>query len=186
MTGFLKRTRHAGIYETDRGYVVRYRDHTGRQRQHACSTLDDAKRFRAKVTLNPASGSPRSGPTVSEYAAEWLSMLAGVRPATAAEYRRDLEKYILPRIGHVRMGALDARKIRRLAYDLREEKTTRARPGTRCHAHATDAVVCDLDEKGSTVAANADLNLLGARAHRPAPPLASHANGRGGSTGSVL
>jgi integrase len=129
MTRDLKRTRHAGIYETDRGYVVRYRDHTGRQRQHACRTLDDAKRFRAKVTLNPASSSPRSGPTVNEYASEWLTMLAGVRPATAAEYRRDLEKYILPRIGHVRMGALDARKIRRLAYDLREEKTVRAPRG---------------------------------------------------------
>ena len=92
-------------------------------------TLDDAKRFRARVTLNPASSSPRSGPTVTEYASEWLTMLAGVRPATAAEYRRDLEKYILPRIGHVRMGALDARKIRRLAYDLREEKTVRAPRG---------------------------------------------------------
>jgi integrase len=66
---------------------------------------------------------------VSEYAEEWLSLLAAVRASTAAEYRRDLEKYILPRIGHVRLGALDARKIRRLAYDLREERTTRAPKG---------------------------------------------------------
>lgn len=129
MTRSLKRTRHAGIYETGAGYVVRYRDHAGRQRQHACRTLDEAKRFRAKVTLNPASASPRSGPTVSEYAEEWLSMLAGVRSATAVEYRRDLEKYVLPRIGHVRLGALDARRIRRLAYDLREEQTIRAPRG---------------------------------------------------------
>ena len=46
---------------------------------------------------------------------EWLSLLAAVRAATAVEYRRDLEKYVLPRVGHVRMGALDARKIRRCA-----------------------------------------------------------------------
>lgn len=108
---------------------MRYRDHSARQRQKTCRTLEEAKRFRAKVTLNPAAGSPRSGPTVSEYADEWLGMLAGVRPATATEYRRDLTKYVLPRIGSVRLGALDARRIRRLAYDLREEKTKRAPTG---------------------------------------------------------
>src|SRR6266545_2399018 len=129
MTPPLKRTRHPGIFEAGGSYVVRYRDHSGRQRQRTCRTLDEAKRLRAKVTLNPAAGTPRSGPTVSEYAEEWLGMLVGVRPGTAIEYRRDLEAYILPRIGGVRMGALDARKIRRLAYDLREERTARAPKG---------------------------------------------------------
>jgi integrase len=129
MTARLKRTRHPGIYETESSYIVRYRDVSGRQRQKTCRTLDEAKRFRAKVTLNPAAGSPRSGPTVAEYADEWLSMLAGVRPATAVEYRRDLEAYVLPRLGGVRIGALDARRIRKLAYDLREEKTKRAPAG---------------------------------------------------------
>lgn len=125
----LKRTRQPGIFEAGRSYVVRYRDHSGRQRQRTCRTLDEAKRLRAKVILNPAASTPRSGPTVSEYAEEWLGMLVGVRPGTAIEYRRDLERYILPRIGAVRMGALDARKIRRLAYDLREERTARAPSG---------------------------------------------------------
>jgi integrase len=129
VTARLERTRHPGIYETGKSYVVRYRDQSGRQRQKTCRTLDEAKRFRAKVTLNPAAGSPRSGPTVSEYAEDWLSMLAGVRPATAIEYRRDLETYILPRIGGLRLGALDARRIRKLAYDLREEATIRAPSG---------------------------------------------------------
>jgi integrase len=129
MTVRLKRTRHPGIYETGSSYIVRYRDVSGRQRQKTCRTLDEAKRFRAKVTLNPGAGSPRSGPTVAEYADEWLSMLAGVRPATAVEYRRDLEAYVLPRLGGVRIGALDARRIRKLAYDLREEKTKRAPAG---------------------------------------------------------
>jgi hypothetical protein len=68
MTARLKRTRHPGIYETGESYVVRYRDQSGRQRQKTCRTLDEAKRWRAKVTLNPATGSSRSGPTVSEYA----------------------------------------------------------------------------------------------------------------------
>ena len=129
MTARLKRTRHPGIYETGSSYIVRYRDVSGRQRQKTCRTLDEAKRFRAKVTLNPAAGSPRSGLTVAEYADEWLSMLAGVRPATAVEYRRDLEAYVLPRLGGVRIGALDARRIRKCAYDLREEKTKRAPAG---------------------------------------------------------
>jgi integrase len=129
MTDQLARTRHPGIYEAGKSYIVRYRDQSGRQRQKSCPTLDEAKRFRAKVTLNPATGSPRSGPTVSEYAEEWLSMLAGVRPATAIEYRRDLENYVLPHIGAVRISALDARRIRKLAYDLREEKTKRAPSG---------------------------------------------------------
>jgi hypothetical protein len=129
VTERLKRTRHPGIYETGTSYVVRYRDQSGRQRQKTAQTLDEAKRFRAKVTLNPAAVSPRSGPTVAEYAKEWLSLLAGVRPATAIEYRRDLETYILPRLGGVRIGALDARRIRKLAYDLREEATKRAPAG---------------------------------------------------------
>jgi integrase len=129
VTDRLKRTRHPGIFATGKAYVVRYRDQGGRQRQKTCQTLEEAKRFRAKVTLNPAAVSPRSGPTVSEYAEEWLSMLAGVRPATAIEYRRDLETYLLSGIGHVRIGALDARRIRKLAYDLRDEKTKRAPDG---------------------------------------------------------
>src|SRR5438046_2943518 len=125
MTARFERTRHPGIYETGSSYIVRYRDASGRQRQKTSRTLEEAKRFRAKVTLNPAAGSPRSGPTVAEYADEWLSMLAGVRPATAVEYRRDLETYVLPRIGGVRVTALDARRIRKLAYDLKEEATPR-------------------------------------------------------------
>lgn len=133
MTDRLARTRQPGIYEAGKSYIVRYRDQSGRQRQKSCRTLEDAKRFRAKVTLNPAMGSPRSGPTVSEYAEEWLTVLAGVRPATAIEYRRDLENYVLPHIGAVRISALDARRIRKLAYDLREEKTKRA-PGGRSWA----------------------------------------------------
>jgi len=76
MTERLKKTRHPGIFETSSSYVVRYRDLSGRQRQKTCRTLDEARRFRAKVTLNPGAGSPRSGPTVSEYAEEWLSMLS--------------------------------------------------------------------------------------------------------------
>jgi integrase len=129
VTAPLKRTRHPGIFQAGTSYVIRYRDQGGRQRQKTCRTLDEAKRFRAKVTLNPAAGSPRSGPTVAEYAEEWLSMLVAVRPATAAEYRRDLGTYVLPRIGRVRIGALDARRIKKLAYDLREEATPRAPRG---------------------------------------------------------
>ena len=89
----------------------------------------EAKRFRAKATLNPSTVSPRSGPTVREYAEEWLSMLGSVRSSTALEYRRDLETYVLPRIGSIRIRALDARRIRRLAHDLREERTSRASSG---------------------------------------------------------
>jgi integrase len=129
MTALLTRTKDPGIFKAGPSYIVRYRDHAGKQRQKTCTTLTEAKRFRAKVTLNPAAGSPRSGPSVTEYATEWLAMLAGVRPATASEYRRDLENYVLPRIGSSRLGALDARRIRKLAYDLREERTTRAPNG---------------------------------------------------------
>ena len=88
MTRQLKRTRHPGIFEAGARYVVRYRDGSGRQRQRSCRTLEEAKRFRAKVTLNPATATPRSGPTVAEYAEEWLGALVGLRPGTAMEYRQ--------------------------------------------------------------------------------------------------
>lgn len=129
MTRPLKRTRHAGIFGAGASYVVRYRDQSGRQRQRSCRTLDEAKRFRAKVTLNPAVATSRSGPTVAEYAEDWLGTLVGVRPGTAMEYRNDLKVYVLPRIGKVRIGALDARRIRGLAHEIREERTKYAPQG---------------------------------------------------------
>jgi len=38
--------------------------------------LEEAKRFRAKATLNPSTVAPRSGPTIREYAEEWLTPAA--------------------------------------------------------------------------------------------------------------
>ncbi len=71
---------------------------------------------RALGAVSETSSTDGTASTGSEHAEEWLSVLAGVRPATAIEYHRDLETYVLPRIGDVRIGGIGARRrIRKLA-----------------------------------------------------------------------
>ena len=63
----------------------------------------------------------RSTLTVAEYLAEWVDAhAAAVKPKTMAGYRHDIDHYIVPRIGRLRLQALRPAVISKLYRDLAE------------------------------------------------------------------
>ena len=71
----------------------------------------------------PDVASSSTGPpsTVAAYLAEWLEAHAStVKPKTLAGYRHDIDHYIVPRIGHMRLQALRPAVISKLYRELAE------------------------------------------------------------------
>ncbi len=79
----------------------------------------------------------RSGEyTVAEWLRLWFELYAkpNIRPSTAGYYRRALEEYTIPRIGHIKLNKLTSREIQKLYKDLLEtgrlrKKQRRKHPG---------------------------------------------------------
>ncbi len=70
----------------------------------------------------------RSGEyTVAEWLRLWFELYAkpSIRPSTAGYYKRGIEQYTVPRIGHVRLNKLTSREIQKLYKDLLENGRTR-------------------------------------------------------------
>lgn len=144
----LVRTNERGIYKRGNRYAVIYRDHEGRQRQESARTLDDARRLkRARQTAaDQGDVIAPSRLTVAEYARTWIEGYHGrghgFRERTRDEYRRDLERYVIPFLGTKRLGALrrtevrefvgwladDAAQARRHADENARRKTAGKRP----------------------------------------------------------
>jgi integrase len=78
----------------------------------------------AKVVDSVATGEHRHDDrqTVGAYLAEWIDAKEanGLRPATVAVYRVDVERDIVPALGTVRLGELRPGHVLRLLRDLRE------------------------------------------------------------------
>lgn len=114
----LVKTNERGIYKRGNRYAVIYRDHDGRQRQESARTLDDARRLkRARQTA--ADQGEVIAPTrltVGEYARTWIDGYHGrghgFRERTRDEYRRDLERYVIPFLGAKRLNALRRTDVR--------------------------------------------------------------------------
>jgi len=108
----LEKTRTPGVYKRGKVYVVVYRDPDGRQRQESARTFDDARRLRARRVSDVDAGEHRVPSTVTfaEYARGWIERHQGsgrgFRESTRAEYRRDLERYVIPFLGAKRLTAL--------------------------------------------------------------------------------
>jgi integrase len=83
----------------------------------------------------------RSISTVADYLAEWLEAHAAtVKPKTLAGYRHDIDHYIVPRIGHMRLQALRPAVISKLYRDLAEHGGRDGQPlsaWTISHIHRT-------------------------------------------------
>lgn len=65
----------------------------------------------------------RSGEyTVAEWLRLWFELYAkpNIRPSTAGHYRRAMEEYTIPRIGHIKLNKLTSREIQKLYKDLLE------------------------------------------------------------------
>jgi len=109
--------------------VFRYRDPTGKVRQRSARTLTEARRLRAAVTADVGRGEYRetSRITLGEYAHVWASTYAGrtgrgIRAETLADYRRDLETHVIPRLGaHTPLAAIEPRHVKQLAKSISDD-----------------------------------------------------------------
>ena len=86
-------------------------------------TEEDAKAARDEAHVRSRRGEyiNRSTLTVADYLAEWVDAHApAVKPKTLAGYRHDIDHYIVPRIGRMRLQALRPAMISKLYRDLGE------------------------------------------------------------------
>lgn len=107
------------------------------------ATEQDAKAARdeARVIARRGEYVNRSTSTVAHYLAEWAEAhAAAVKPKTLAGYRHDIDHYIVPRIGRMRLQALRPAVISKLYRDLSEHGGRDGRPlsaTTISHIHRT-------------------------------------------------
>jgi integrase len=96
-------------------YRARYRDPLGHQRSETFTRRADAERFLREMQVDIERGrwiDPRGAEAPLEsWAAEFLSLARRLSPTTQETYRRDLERYVLPRFGSYRLGRLPADEI---------------------------------------------------------------------------
>ncbi len=96
-------------------YRARYRDSLGKQRSKTFTRKDDAHRFLREVQVDIERGNwldPRGANiTVKQWSEEFLSLARRLEITTQQTYRRDLDRYILPRFGTYRIGNLPAAEI---------------------------------------------------------------------------
>ena len=107
------------------------------------ATEADAKAARDEARVRARRGEyvNRSISTVADYLAEWAEAHAStVKPKTLAGYRHDIDHYIVPRIGRMRLQALRPAVISKLYRDLAEHGGRDGGPlsvSTVSHIHRT-------------------------------------------------
>lgn len=87
-------------------------------------TEEEAKAARDEARVRARRGEyvNRSASTVADYLAEWLEAHATtVKPKTFAGYRYDIDHYIVPHIGRVRLQALRPAVISKFYRNLQNE-----------------------------------------------------------------
>jgi integrase len=128
-------------------YVIRVPDpSTGLSRPKWVGGFDTeeaakAARDEARIRARRGEYVSRSVSTVADYLAEWVETHAStVKPKTLAGYRHDIDHYIVPRIGRMRLQALRPAVISKLYRDLAEHGGRDGRPlsaWTISHVHRT-------------------------------------------------
>jgi integrase len=100
-----------------------------------------AARDEARVRARRGEYVSRSTSSVAEYLTEWVEAHAAtVKPKTLAGYRHDIDHYIVPRIGRMRLQALRPAVVSKLYRDLAEHGGRDGRalsPITVSHIHRT-------------------------------------------------
>ena len=124
MAAKLERTRTPGIFKRGRRYVFSYRVE-GKQRWESARTLAAAREAKSARATDIGRGEfePRSRLTLKEYASDWIERYQGrgrrgFRENTRIEYRRQLEHYIYPYFGAVRLTAITPSQIAKFVDGL--------------------------------------------------------------------
>ncbi|MCU0309033.1 MAG: tyrosine-type recombinase/integrase [Thermoleophilia bacterium] len=127
MSRALVRTSTPGIYKRGQGYVVVFRDPTGRQRKRSAATLAEARALKATLNADVVRGEFREpvSPRFDEYAAQWIRTFrgrttAGIRPTTLEEYRRDLDRYAIPFFRTAPIARIELRDMKAFAIHLED------------------------------------------------------------------
>ena len=109
------------IQKRSGNYRVRYRDPLGRQRSRTFARKADADRFIREQRVDADRGAwidPEGAEqSLQAWSAQFLSLARALAPTTQDTYRRDLERYILPRFGNYRIGRLPADEIEEWLLD---------------------------------------------------------------------
>jgi integrase len=117
----LVKTTTSGIYrrEGDRGtrYVVIYRDRDGKQRKETARTLDEARALKRRREGGETNAAGRL--TFAAYAREWVERHPA-RDTTRSDYRRHLERWLVPFIGEsTKLADVSPLLVNRLVGHLR-------------------------------------------------------------------
>ena len=104
------------------GYVVMFRDETGRQRKRSAATMAEARTLKAALVADVARGEfvEESRLRFDEYARDWIAgyqgrTTRGIRLRTIEEYRRDLEREAIPYFGRMRLAEIHPRHVKAFA-----------------------------------------------------------------------
>ncbi len=126
-TRTLTTTATPGVFKRGAGYVVRFRDPSGRQRQRAARTLAEARRLRSELGADVSRGEYRPEAKISfaAYVEMWAASYTGrtargLRAETLAEYVRDLAPAVA-HFGRRRLSEIGPTDVRAYARELAEE-----------------------------------------------------------------
>ncbi|MHB1447189.1 MAG: tyrosine-type recombinase/integrase [Acidimicrobiales bacterium] len=96
-------------------YRAKYRDPLGRQRSKTFTRKADADRFVREIQVEMERGrwvDPAGAEMpLAVWAEDFMSPARRLAPTTQQTYRRDLDRYIVPRFGAYRLGRLPADEI---------------------------------------------------------------------------
>jgi integrase len=117
-------------------WEARYRDPYGRQRTKTVDTKADARAFLSRVEVAVMQGdyvAPEGGrKKLSAWLDDWLDTTVNLRPSTRARDVGYLDRYVRPRFGDCRIGAIEPMDVRTWVADL---SATGLAPATVVKAH---------------------------------------------------
>lgn len=145
-----------GISLTPYGtYRVRWRDASNKADGKTFKRLEDAKQHLHKVHADLNRGTLRSRAdgriSVQAFAEEWLSSAVNLGPGGRETYERDLEVYILPELGGLKISNLSATAINRfLVAELEAGKA----PSSVSRHYGTIHRLCEVAVRSGRLATN--------------------------------
>jgi integrase len=107
-------------------YVADWRDANGKRYRPQFATKHEAdavyEEMRRKVRLGEfiAPKDVKTAPTFAEVEARWIATRTDRRGAVLDNYRNCMDKYFLPRFGHLPIDKIDAQKIEAVRAELRQ------------------------------------------------------------------